>query len=185
MNTDETIFSTDWVTVKNTSKGFHYLQRKGKDSIAVFLLRKNETNPQNYEVLIRQQPLCIDNTEIDGLLKLFPCPITGAIDEGESPQEAAIREVYEEAGFSIKVLPLGKYIVGTQTNEICYMYYADVTGIEPDIAQQDGSYLESISKNEWHPFEYLSHCDYSACQIGYFKLQEILYIQNITSYEQH
>ncbi|NJM73748.1 MAG: NUDIX domain-containing protein [Scytonema sp. RU_4_4] len=176
MDTDETIFSTDWVTVKKTPRGFDYLERKGKDSVAVFLLRRNDASSQKYEVLIRQQPLCIDSTEFYGQMKLFSCPITGALDEGESPEEAALREIYEEAGFSIKLLPLGKYIVGTQTNEICYMYYANVTGIKPDVAQQDGSYHESISKNEWHSFEYLSHCDYSACQIGYFRLRDIFYI---------
>jgi 8-oxo-dGTP diphosphatase len=174
MEAEKTIFSTEWVAVKKTDKGFYYLERKGRDSVAVFLLRKTDVNLEKYEVLIRQQPLCIDNTEIDGILKLFPCPITGAIDEGELPEQAAVREVYEESGFSVQVLPLGKYIVGTQTNEICYMYYADITGIEPDFAQQDGSYFESISKNEWHPFDYLKQCDYSACQIGYCKLQKII-----------
>jgi 8-oxo-dGTP pyrophosphatase MutT (NUDIX family) len=75
-----------------------------------------------YEFLIRQQPLCIDNSDINEKHRLYPCPITGGIDEGELPEKAAVREVYEEAGFSVRVLPLGKYIVGTQTNEICYMY---------------------------------------------------------------
>ncbi|ARV61508.1 NUDIX hydrolase [Nostocales cyanobacterium HT-58-2] len=183
MDTDKTIFSNHWLVIKETPRRFYYLERKGKNSVAVFLLRRiDAANSPTYEVLIRQQPLCIDNTEINGQLKLFPCPITGALDEGESPEEAAIREVYEETGFSVKVLPLGKYIVGTQTNETCYMYYTDVTGIEPDVAQQDGSYLESISKNEWHPFEYLNNCDYSACQIGYFRLRDILAIQNFTIY---
>jgi 8-oxo-dGTP pyrophosphatase MutT (NUDIX family) len=172
---DKIIFSTDWVVVKETPRKFYYLERKGRDSIAVFLLRKDEANPEEYEVLIRHQPLCIDNTEIDGLLRLFPCPITGALDAGESPETAAIREVYEESGFSVQVFPIGKYIVGTQTNEICYMYYADVTGIEPDAAPQDGTYLESISKNEWHPFNYLNQCDYVACQIGYFRLRDIFF----------
>lgn len=111
MNTDKIIFSTNWVVVKETPRKFYYLERKGRDSVAVFLLRKNKANPQSYEILIRQQPLCIDNQEIYGTLKLFPCPITGGLDENESPQEAAVREVYEESGFSIDVLPLGKYIV--------------------------------------------------------------------------
>ncbi|AFY79107.1 NTP pyrophosphohydrolase [Pleurocapsa sp. PCC 7327] len=173
MNQEKVICTTDWVTVKKTARGFYYLERKGRDSVAVFLVRKNRL--KEYEVLIRQQPLCIDNSEVDGKLKLYPCPITGGIDGEETPLEAAIREVKEESGFSVCVLPLGQYIVGTQTNEICYLYYADVTGLEPEVATQDGSYFESISKNEWHPFEYLSQCDYSACQIGYFKLKAILF----------
>ena len=175
MNPDRIIFQEKWIAVRETPRGFQYLERKGRDSVAVFLLRKSGKNLAQYEVLIRQQPLCVDNTEINGMLKLFACPITGAIDEGESPEECANREVYEEAGYEVQVILLGEYIVGTQTNEVCYLYYADVTDIEPGEARQDGSYHESISRNQWQPFEYLKICDYSACQIGYFKLREILF----------
>lgn len=175
METDRTIFQTDWIAVKKSPQGFQYLERKGKDSVAVFLLRRTSGDPQKYEILIRQQHLCIDNQEVDGSLTLFPCPITGALEEGEPPESAAIRETYEETGYRAQVFPFGQYIVGTQVNEICYLYYADVTEIEPDLAQQDGTYLESIAQNEWHPLEYLKSCDYSACQIGYLRLQEILF----------
>ena len=168
---DHTILlNTSWIAVKETVQGFQYLERKGKDSIAVFLIRKCDDDSQRVEVLIRLQPLCIDSTDT----KLYPCPITGSLDAGELPEQAAVREVYEESGFSVHLFPLGRYIVGTQTNEICYMYYADVTDLEPEDAQQDGTYHESISKNEWHPLEYLNQCEYAGCQIGYFRLREIL-----------
>jgi 8-oxo-dGTP diphosphatase len=175
MDTDKVIFSTPWIVVKQAPRGFQYLERKGKDSVAVFLLRRSDKNSAPDQVLIRQQHLCIDNREVDGKFKLFPCPVTGALNEGESPEAAAQREVYEETGYRVQVSPCGQYIVGTQVNEICYLYYADVTGMKPDVAQQDGTYMESIGENEWHPFEYLQTCDYSACQIGYLKLQKILF----------
>ena len=176
MSKEKTIFSTPWISVKETAKGYHYLERKGRNSVAIFLVRKSSVNGGEYEVLIRQQPLCIEIPDINEDHQLYPCPITGGIEEGELPEEAAVREVYEEAGFSVEVLPLGKYIVGTQTNEICYLYYADVTDMDPEVAQQDGSYFESISKNEWYPLEYLNQCDYGACQIGYFRLKNLLSI---------
>lgn len=175
MSTDRVIFNTQWITVRESSRGFQYLERKGKDSVAVFLLRKSSTDPKRYEVLIRWQHLCVDNQEVHGKLQLFPCPITGGLDAGESAEAAARREAYEESGYRVQVLPLGYYIVGTQVNEICYLYYADVTGVVPAAAKQDGTYLESIAQNEWRSFEDLESCEYSACQIGYFKLQKILF----------
>lgn len=178
MDTDRVIFRTEWIVVKESPRGIQYLERKGKDSVAIFLLRKNSEHPDQYEVLIRQQHLCIDNQEVDGRFRLFPCPVTGALDADESPAAAAQREAYEETGYAVQVSPLGRYIVGTQVNEICYLYYADVTGMEPEAAQQDGTYMESIAQNEWHPFEYLESCDFSASQIGYLKLQKILFRTN-------
>lgn len=175
MDADKIIFSTQWISVKESPRGFQYLERKGKDSVAVFLLRRSSENSDQYEVLIRQQHLCIDNREIDGKFRLFPCPVTGALEEGELPEMAAQREVHEETGYKVQVSLFGQYIVGTQVNEICYLYYADVTNIEPDVAQQNVTYLESIGRNEWYPFQYLEFCEYSACQIGYLKLHKILF----------
>jgi 8-oxo-dGTP pyrophosphatase MutT (NUDIX family) len=131
MNHQPVLFSTPWITVKETPDGFQFLERKGKDSVAIFLFRRNNVVINKYEVLIRQQRLCIDNPGVGQEPNLYPCPITGGIDANENPEEAAVREVLEESGFSAKVLPLGRYIVGTQTNEICYLFYADVTGQTP------------------------------------------------------
>lgn len=171
---DRTLFKTQWVSIKATDREYHYLERKGRDSVAALLIRHGKPDAQGYEVLIRQQPLCVDMSEEDGDMKLFPCPITGCIEPGESPEVAAVREVQEEAGYIVQVQPLGRYIVSSQTNEICHLFYADVTGQEPGIAEQDGSYFESISRNEWYPLAYLETCDYAACQIGYHRLQKLL-----------
>ena len=174
MDRDSIIFQTNWITVKESPRGFQYLERKGKDSVAVFLLKKSNNSPLQYQVLVRQQHLCIDNSEAGGRLKLFPCPITGAVYEGESPEATAVREAYEETGYQVQVLPFGKYVVGTQINEICYLYYVYVTQHPPDPPQQ-GSYLESLGRNKWCPYEELKNYDYAACQIGYFRLREILF----------
>jgi 8-oxo-dGTP diphosphatase len=170
---DTILLQTKWITVRQTPGGFQFAERRGRDSVAIFLVRQTATNGA-YEVLIRQQPLCIDAMTPGEDLHLHPCPITGGIDGTETPEQSAVREVHEEAGYTVEVVPLGRYIVGTQTNEICYLYYADVTGQVPAEALQDGSYFEAISMNEWHPFSYLQHCDYAACQIGYYRLREIL-----------
>ena len=174
MERETILFRTPRVSLKETPRGFQYLERKGKDSVAVFLIRRRELSADDFETLIRHQPLSIDFSEINGIPKLFPCPSTGSINENEDPQQAATRETYEESGFAIEVILLGHFIVGTQTNEVCYMFYADVTGIEPKHAPQDGSFFESVSQNQWQPLEYLNQCAYGACQLGYFRLKSLL-----------
>jgi len=173
MEQEKVLYKTERVALKETHRGFQFLERKGKDSVAIFLIRRNPLVDSKLEVLIRYQPLCVDNSEINGVPRLFACPLTGSISGDESPEVAASREAFEEAGYSVQVLPLGNYIVGTQTNEVCYMYYADVTALYPQTPPQDGSYFESISKNEWQPLDYLQECEFSACQLGYFRLKAL------------
>jgi len=127
-----------------------------------------------YEILIRYQPLPIDN--IDN--KLYACPITGTIDNKDLPIDTAIREVEEESGYVIKksnIITLGKYIVGTQTNEIVHMfaYILNENQLPEKEIYSDGIH-EAISKNKWKPLEFLTKCRYSACNIGYLKLINIL-----------
>jgi 8-oxo-dGTP pyrophosphatase MutT (NUDIX family) len=160
------IFETKWIKVKETGKGFQYLERKGTDSVAVFLLR---SKPNGYEVLIRMQPLCIHGDDY----ALFPCPITGSIDENELPINTAIRETYEEAGYKLNSINyLGNYIVGTQTNETVHMFYELVDGLKPEENKGDGGFHESISKNEWKDLESLKNFGYSGCKIGYLYIKE-------------
>ena len=174
---EEVVYSSpgNWVQVFETPNRFYYLRRKNRDSIALFLIRKNDSN--KWEVLIRWQPLPLHNSEAREPASLFACPITGGFESmGEQPSVCARREALEEAGYRLdnQIRHLGKYIVGTQTDESVYMMFADVTGIEPEEATQDGSYLESISRNQWMPIQYLNQeGGYSANQIGYLRLSQI------------
>ncbi|MEM9909095.1 MAG: hypothetical protein AAF921_29205 [Cyanobacteria bacterium P01_D01_bin.44] len=65
MEADPIIFNTDWIAIRESSRGFQYLERKGKDSVAVFLIRRQGDGAE-WEVLVRYQHLCIDNTEDNG-----------------------------------------------------------------------------------------------------------------------
>jgi hypothetical protein len=169
VNVEQVIFETPWIKVKRTPRGFDYLERKGVDSVGVFLIRLNSVG--NYDVLIRWQPLCVDNADIDDKQLLFACPVTGGLEEGEPKFRCALREVEEETGYHLNpddLQYLTTYIVGTQTNERVWLYMADVTGYpEPPEATNDGSYFESISHNKWGSLECLAGYDYVACQLGY------------------
>lgn len=176
---DETIFQTHWVKVKQTPKGFQFLERKGKDSVAIFLVRKDPNPPDpryyapGFQVLIRYQPLPLDNDDLDQTL--WPCPITGSKEVGEDSLACALREVEEETGYVLTDLrDLGLYIVGTQTNEIVRMFWFDIGSLTPEKVKGDGSFHESISQNKWENIHDLKDCSYSACQIGYYRLKEKL-----------
>ena len=71
--TEQTIFTTpgEWLEVIETPNKFYYARRKGRDSVAVFLVDNKEQ-----KVLIRFQPLPRHNADIDDKQVLFPCPIT-------------------------------------------------------------------------------------------------------------
>jgi 8-oxo-dGTP pyrophosphatase MutT (NUDIX family) len=170
---EEVIFETPWIQVKRTPRGFDYLERKGVNSVAVFLIRR--TDNSKTEVLIRLQPLCVHNADIDDQQMLFACPVTGGIEEDEKPIDSAYREVEEETGYYLienDLTYLTTYIVGTQTNEKVWLYMADVTDYpKPPKATNDGTYFESISRNEWRTLETLRGYEYVACQLGYYLIK--------------
>ena len=100
MNNDKVIFESPHgrLQVLQTPNGFYFARRKGRHSVAVFLLRRVEGE---WEVLIRQQPLPMANAGLGEAMQLFPCPITGSYKSDELPEECAIRETHEEAGYRL------------------------------------------------------------------------------------
>lgn len=139
---------------------FYFARRKGKNSIGVLIYDRNTKH-----FLIRFQPLV--HTEDGDSKELFPCPITGSLEYQENPYEAAIREVEEETGYELDgLISLGSYIVGTQTDEIVYLYFADVTGLTPNPALQDGTFHEEISENRWISIENLNKIILGECYSG-------------------
>ena len=170
---EQVIFETPWIKVKRTPRGFDFLERKGRDSVAIALVRINAKGED--EVLIRYQPLCVHNVDIDDEQHLYPCLITGGMEDGEHPADCAIREIEEETGYKVNykdLIWLTTYIVGTQTNESVYLYFVDVTNHQPKEAKQDGSYFESVSKNNWESFDALKRCEYVACKLAYFLIKD-------------
>lgn len=167
-----------WLQVIQTANGYYFSRRKNRNSVAVFLVRQPDPK-KDWEVLVRMQPLPIHNSLPGEEMQLFPCPITGGLDNpNEDPEECAIREALEEAGYQIELdelVYLCNYLVGTQTDETVYVYYADVTDLKPIEATQDGTVFEAASKNVWHDLEYLYRTNYSANLIAYFRLREELH----------
>ena len=171
---DEILYDAGWMKLKKTKNDFIFSERKGVDSVAVLLYRHSRKGDSiELEVLIRKQPLPIENERMD----LFSCPITGQIEEGRDLIDVAVGEIKEEGGYivdPVDVVSVGKYIVGTQTNEVVSMFICNVT--EKDIVEieGDGSFHESISHNEWHSLDYGLSAEYSGLYIIAHKLMRIL-----------
>lgn len=156
------LFETKWVKIRQSPKGHQYLERRGRDSIAILLVRIGENG--NPEALIRHQYLCVSDNDDD----VFACPITGSIEEDEDPRDTAAREAFEEAGYAVelhKTCYIGKYIASTQANETVYLYVSNVTGMEPTEPKGDGGYHESISKNVWSDWSEVVSADYVGLKV--------------------
>ncbi|XQP55684.1 MAG: DNA mismatch repair protein MutT [Mycoplasmoidaceae bacterium] len=151
------LYKNKYVSLYETKQGFVYAQRRGINSTAILCFKKVKGN---YYFLIRYQPLPVVNTVPH--LKwddLYACPITGSIEENQSPLDNALSEIYEEANLKVskKNLIAGSYCVSsTQMNETVFNFLFDVTGIKPiNKKQGDGSIFENISLNKWISYQQL------------------------------
>lgn len=115
-----------------------YMWDAQKDRI-MFLLREENVPPWNGNSL---------------------CSITGGMESGELPIEAACRELWEEAGYVIKPnsdrwLSLGQCRVGKMTDTMMNLYAVHVKDVEQSIPIGDGSVWEKDSTCVWtsHPHE--------------------------------
>jgi ADP-ribose pyrophosphatase YjhB (NUDIX family) len=162
-NNHKVVFKGKWVSLKESPEGFQYLERKNKNSIAMMITRDTSTG---IEVYARYQPTTAYGTDV--FSSMICCPVTGSIEQGEEYSITAQRECLEEAGFKVTredMNSLGEYIVGTQTNEICYCYHVDVTGKEPTVPKGDGTLCEGVSYNKWIPIEEFQSSSYSGSKI--------------------
>ncbi|VEU60529.1 Uncharacterised protein [Mycoplasmopsis bovigenitalium] len=148
MNKATKLFSNEWISVFKSDKGFTYCQRKSIDSIAALLFRKNG---ENLEFLIHYQPLP-EIKEKKYWDESYACPITGSIEEKQSPIDCCINEVKEEAGFYINesnIKQMVKNIATTQMNEKVFNFLVDVSGLNENEPTTDGSIFEKVAYNKW------------------------------------
>ena len=145
------LYKTPWLELRVSSRQFYFAQRKGINSTAALCYRKSK---HGFEFLMRYQPLPVLELKNYKLNKaLYPCPITGSLEPKETPEQNAIKEVFEESGYKISKKNIVDCVLATastQMNEVVFHFLVDLTGIKQtkkDLG--DGSYFEGISENKW------------------------------------
>ncbi|MDE5949626.1 MAG: NUDIX domain-containing protein [Malacoplasma sp.] len=145
---DKLIVKTKHLDMYKTEKGFYYCQRRSVNSIAVLCFKKVK---DDFFFLIRLQPMPqVEEKKVWS--QLYPCPITGSIEQDESPETSAVREVLEEGGITINendLIAINPSVATTQMNEKVFYYLADVTNKKIEAPQNDGSIFEAVSENIW------------------------------------
>lgn len=113
-------------------------QRKGDGTIRV-LLREEITPPWL--------------TESQDPRERVLSSLTGMVDAGESPFTAAVRELYEEAGYQVEgssMIPLGYVRVSKVLEGKVFLYAVDVTGMTPaEEPPGDGGPFEPYARSVW------------------------------------
>jgi len=148
---DKLLYGNKWVSLFETEHHFIYAQRRNVNSTATLCFKREKGK---YLFLIRYQPLPV----VHGLKNykwnsLFACPITGSMEEKQTPLDNAINEIFEEANIKVTKKNLISTIFNvssTQMNETVYHFLFDVTNCPfVDKEQGDGSEFEKHSVNKW------------------------------------
>lgn len=90
------LFEGDWLSVMRTPDGYEYVHQSRMGGTAVAVLAYTGT------WVLGRYEVCPPHGEGAPTL----CALTGGIDDGETPIQAAARELYEESGFRVPVFRL-------------------------------------------------------------------------------
>ena len=151
----ETLMENEWLSLKKmvytdaNIQGYVYSHEtacKGK-KIAIMPFRISEGKESPIEVLLREEV-----TPCWHATKPFLSSITGGCEEGATPEEDAVRELLEEAGYEVGVedlISLGTSFGTKSTDTVYYLYTVDLTGKTGSKAVGDGSKLEAEARCLW------------------------------------
>jgi hypothetical protein len=106
----------------------------------------------DYKFLLRFQPLPELTIKTSTWKKLYPCCVTGSLEQKETPLQNAIKEILEETNYAVtskNFVASGQNVSSTQMNELVYIYVVDITYAKQiNKKLGDGSIFENISKNK-------------------------------------
>lgn len=137
---DNVLLENKWITVKETSDGYIYINTPEGSAILPFRVRDG-----GFEVLLRSEASPIRDN--------FITLISGRVDEGESFEQTAIRELEEEAGITgvdeSDLIYMGDLLLGKERASVDKLYIVDVSNAGFVEIKGDGSIYEKASENIW------------------------------------
>lgn len=125
-----------WEAASRKTRG-----KSGVDAVAIATVIKHPSNPPSTIVILQYRP------PVDAVCVEFPA---GLIDEGETPETAALRELHEETGYQGDSAEMSPTIVSDPGMSTANMQLAMVKvelkegDKEPEQALEDGEFIERV-----------------------------------------
>ena len=152
---DKYLFKNKWVSLLEKGDGYVYSHEERCDGKIVAVLGFVKQPDGGMSILCRSEytPSWVPGEDRTPTLSA----LTGGVEPGEDPDEAAFREAFEEAGIdspSVEWYPLGQ-TKGTKSSDTDYYLYGVVlkAGEFKEQTEGDGSQAEAEAKNVLLPFE--------------------------------
>jgi 8-oxo-dGTP pyrophosphatase MutT (NUDIX family) len=152
----------------NYGTPFVYAERAGRDSIAFVLYDQNRSDGKVFGLIEEFKP---------GLARHIVTAFGGSLDDHtKTTMDIVLDEVREEAGYIVTkkaITRANQYFVSTQMNQMCHVYYVDVSGAQKvDRDPQDAG--EKNSTVVWkHPLEIMTagQCWKAMCAVSLFGIR--------------
>lgn len=135
-----------YMTVKQT--GYYvFSERLGVDSVAFILLDRNNVEKPFGLISERKPPL----DERMGKEVMLTTAFGGSIDSDNSFAEIVQIEAREEAGYDVpldKIIFVGDVMVSTQSNQMCHLYFVDVSDVTMGEREPENE-MEAMASTVW------------------------------------
>jgi len=134
------LFHNKWLSLKEVDGYVYSHETRCNGKIIAVLGYKDDKILGRFE----RTPAHSDDIEL--------CSLTGGVDDGDKPDETAIRELYEEAGITkeIKDLePLGTVRPSKSSDTVVYLYAVNCEDVDIKKTDGDGSDGEKGSYCKW------------------------------------
>ena len=141
---DKILYEGTWLSIVERDGWYQFSRETARAGVVyVLVFRKAVFHP-----VLGRYEICPAHGDAEPILT----SLSGGIEVGQDPADAAVAEVYEEAGYRItrdQLIDLGKVNLTKSTDTIGYLYAVDVSDLERGDAPGDGSLGEEKSYCNW------------------------------------